>query len=267
MVWFESSVDRIPLSLQVVHNYRMPLTTQPRKPFLTAEWRNLAMLNFAVDPAVVLPFVPKGTEIDHWNGQTYVSLVGFQFLNTRVLGVGIPYHRDFPEVNLRFYVKRQAEDGWRRGVVFVREIVPRRAIAWTAQALYGERYIALPMSHRIDERGGGVRDVSYSWWLRGRENRIALTVSGPSCDVAEGSEIEFISEHYWGYARRRGGRTTEYRVEHPRWRVQFAHDVSVDCDVAGLYGDAFVESLSAPPVSAFLAEGSPVTVFRGTDLG
>lgn len=229
--------------------------------FLTAEWRHLAMLNFEVDPKVLRPFVPTGTELDDWQGRTFISVVGFMFLNTRVFGVAIPFHRNFEEVNLRFYVRRKASDGWRRGVVFVKEIVPRAAIALTARVVYGENYVAVRMKHHIEGA-----TVSYSWWFRGRENRIELTVQGDTGEAAEGSDAEFITEHYWGYARRRGGRTMEYRVEHPRWRIARASEALLDCDVEGLYGSRFVEFLKAPVGSAFLADGSDVTVFRLTLL-
>jgi uncharacterized protein YqjF (DUF2071 family) len=77
------------------------------------------MLNYEVEPERLMPLVPKGTELDTHDGKTFVSMVGFLFLNTRVMGLAIPFHRDFEEINLRFYVRRKAEDGWRRGVVFV----------------------------------------------------------------------------------------------------------------------------------------------------
>jgi uncharacterized protein YqjF (DUF2071 family) len=230
--------------------------------FLTAEWRHLAMLNFEVDPKVLRPFVPAGTELDDWQGKTFISVVGFMFLNTRVFGIPIPFHRNFEEVNLRFYVRRKASDGWRRGVVFVKEIVPRAAIALTARIVYGENYVAVPMKHHIEGA-----TVSYSWRFRGRENRIELTVQSDAGETPEGSDAEFITEHYWGYARRRrGGHTMEYRVEHPRWRTARATAARLDCDVAGLYGSQFVESLQGQPASAFLADGSDVAVFRGTVL-
>ncbi|HLF83413.1 MAG TPA: DUF2071 domain-containing protein [Blastocatellia bacterium] len=237
--------------------------------FLTAEWRHLAMLNFEVDPKVLKPFVPGGTEPDDWQGKTFISVVGFMFLNTRVFGIPIPFHRNFEEVNLRFYVRRKASDGWRRGVVFIKEIVPRAAIALTARVVYGENYVAVPMKHHIGGENAGVekpRSVSYSWRFRGRENRIELTVQGDANEALEGSDAEFITEHYWGYARRRGARTMEYRVEHPRWRIARASAARLDCDVAGLYGSQFVEFLRGQPASAFLADGSDVTVFRGTLL-
>jgi len=234
------------------------------RPFLTAQWRHLAMLNFEIDPKVLRPFVPVGTELDSWQGRTFVSIVGFLFLETRLLGVPIPYHRDFEEVNLRFYVRRRADEGWRRAVVFVKEIVPRTAIALTARLLYGENYVALKMQHGIDG-APAARRVSYSWWLHGREHRISMSVDGEAQDVREGSEEEFVTEHYWGYVRG-GRRTTEYRVEHPRWRVSPATSARLDCDVAALYGSQFVEFLNAAPTSAFLADGSEVAVFRGVRL-
>jgi uncharacterized protein YqjF (DUF2071 family) len=244
-----------------------PHDLTPRPPFLTAQWRHLAMLNFEIDPQVLKPFVPVGTELDDWQGRTFVSVVGFLFLNTRVFGAAVPGHRNFEEVNLRFYVRRKAAEGWRRGVVFIKEIVPRRAIALTARAVYGENYVALPMSHRIEQHATlGPQAVSYSWWFRGRENRLELSVLDQLQEVAEGSQVEFITEHYWGYARRRWRRTTEYRVEHPRWRVCTAGTSRLDCDIAGLYGGRFVEFLEAKGTSAFLADGSEVTVYRGTSL-
>ncbi|MES2569397.1 MAG: DUF2071 domain-containing protein, partial [Verrucomicrobiota bacterium] len=115
------------------------------KPFLTAEWRHLAMLNFATDPALLRPLVPAGTELDEFGGTTYLSVVGFLFLKTRVLGAGFPFHRDFEEVNLRFYVRRKVGGEWRRGVVFIREMVPRQIIALIARVVFGEPYSALPM--------------------------------------------------------------------------------------------------------------------------
>ena len=223
------------------------------------------MLNYPVAPEVVEPFVPRGTELDFWQGRTYVSVVGFLFLDTRVWGMGIPYHRDFEEVNLRFYVRRQGPEGWRRGVVFVKEIVPRLAIATTARLLYGEKYVALPMRHSItgDPTRGGMY-VTYGWRRRGRWNGLGAVVSGAPKEAAPGSEEEFITEHYWGYSALRGGGCMEYRVEHPRWRVWQLERPVLDCDVAALYGQRFVETLAGEPSSAFLADGSEVTVDKGS---
>jgi uncharacterized protein YqjF (DUF2071 family) len=244
------------------------------RPFLTAEWRQLAMLNFEIDPDALQPLVPVGTQLDQWQGRSYISLVGFLFLNTRVLSVAVPGHRNFEEVNLRFYVRREVGDEVRRGVVFVKEIVPRRAIALTARALYGERYVYLPMGHRIAEEtqaseAGRSKSmhVEYSWRYRDRANRLALTTIGEPQETPPDSEAEFITEHYWGYAHRGPGRTTEYQVEHPRWRTQAATDCDFDCDVAGIYGEQFVAALREKPTSAFLAEGSPVIVRWGTPIG
>jgi uncharacterized protein YqjF (DUF2071 family) len=240
------------------------------KPFLTARWRYLAMLNYEVPPEILQPFIPRGTELDAWQGKTFVSVVGFLFLDTRVRGIAVPGHRDFEEVNLRFYVRREAEDGWRRGVVFVKEIVPRLAIAGTARLLYGEKYVALPMRHSItgDPTRGGMY-VMYGWHPRGRRGRwngIGAVVSGTPKEALPGSEEEFITEHYWGYSSLRDGGTVEYRVEHPRWRVWPLLRPVLDCsiaDIASLYGERFAGSLAGEPSSAFLADGSEVAVLPG----
>lgn len=242
------------------------MNNSEKKIFLTAEWKHLAMLNYEIDPSVLAPYVPRGTELDLWSGKNLISVVGFLFLKTRVFGIPIPFHRDFEEVNLRIYVRRKAEDGWRRGVVFIKEIVPRAAIALTARKVYNEPYIALPMAHRIELESGAVRSAEYTWPFGGRQNGLKLTTRGEAQPLTEGSEAEFITEHYWGYNAQRDGSTLEYRVEHPRWRVYDVADAKLDCDVVGLYGEQFRESLSRKPSSAFLAEGSAVTVYQGACL-
>ena len=228
------------------------------RPFLTANWRYLAMLNFVVDPKIVAPLVPPGTELDFENGETFLSVVGFLFLDTRLLGHPIPLHRDFEEVNLRFYVRKKSADTWRRGVVFVRELVPRRAIALIARAFYGEKYLALPMKHEIEHVDPTLK-VEYSWRRGCKWESLKMSASGEPQAIAAGSHAEFITEHYWGYTRVRAG-CSEYRVEHLRWKIWNANNFEFRGDTAALYGPQFVETLSAPPRSAFIAEGSPITI-------
>jgi uncharacterized protein len=239
--------------------------SQPR-PFLTARWVHLAMLNYEVEPSLLARLVPPGTDLDSFAGKTFVSMVGFQFLDARVLGVPVPFHRNFDEVNLRFYVRRDSAMGRRRGVVFVKEIVPRAAIAWLARRVYNEKYVALSMEHH-DEIGCSPEPrVAYHWRDGGRADHLAVRVAGPAYVPEETSEESFITEHYWGYVRQRNGTTLEYQVEHPRWRVWRASEAEFECDVAALYGAEFVPYLCGKPGSAFLAEGSAVTVRRGRPL-
>lgn len=229
-----------------------------RRTFLTAEWRNLILLNYAIDPEILKPRLPHGTELDFLDGVTFVSVVGFHFLRTRVLGVPVPFHRDFEEVNLRFYVRRKSPEGWRRGVVFVRELVPKYAIAFIAQTLYGEPYHALPMKHRIERTSAGI-DVEYEWRNLGRWEKVWARGAGEPRAMGVGSAEEFIAEHYWGYTARSKG-CSEYEVVHPPWKVWPATDCGIDIDVPRLYGEQFRECLAAKPASAFIAEGSPVSV-------
>ena len=235
--------------------------------FLTAEWRDLVMLNYEVEPDILVRLVPAGTELDLWEGRALVSVVGFHFRRTRVLGLAIPWHCNFEEVNLRFYVRHRGPEGWRRGVVFVKELVPRFAIAWVARTLYNENYVALPMRHAVAEIAGeAARSVRYEWRFGGRWAHVGVVATDvPEVPPPE-AEATFITEHYWGYVSQRDGGTVEYQVEHPQWRVSPAMENSFDCDVAALYGPQFAVALSSAPRSAFLADGSPVTVRRGVRL-
>jgi uncharacterized protein YqjF (DUF2071 family) len=238
--------------------------------FLTAEWRYLLMLNYEINPAVLTPYVPKGTEIDFWDGRTFISLVGFMFLNTKVLGIPIPFHRNFEEVNLRFYVRYKGPEGWRRGVAFIKEIVPRFAIAAVARGVYNENYVSLPMRHTLEREGdifptnGGT--VEYGWRFQDQWHSMKAIASGPPSPLQAGSEAEFITEHYWGYAAQVDGGCVEYRVEHPPWQVWSVREWNLVCDAVALYGLEFGQVLTQPPSSAFLAAGSDVTVRKGIRL-
>lgn len=230
------------------------------KPFLTANWRYLVMLNYRVKPELLAHLVPAGTELDFFNGETYVSVVGFLFYHTLVMGLPIPRHRNFEEVNLRFYVRKKSADTWRRGVAFIRELVPKTAIAVTARVFYGEPYQALPMRSEVTDRDGEV-NARYEWRRGSKWECVAATAVGTAQAVPAGTHEDFIVDHAWGYTHR-GARTGEYRVEHPRWNIWPATTHEFKADVATLYGEKFVETLAAPPVSAFIVDGSFVSVFR-----
>jgi uncharacterized protein YqjF (DUF2071 family) len=237
--------------------------------FLRAQWGNLAIMNFEIDRRALLPLVPEGTELDPWRGSTLVSLVGFEFLDARLWDLPVPWHRKFVEVNLRFYVRRSTPQGWRRGVVFVKELVARRAVAWTARWFYGENFARAEIRHRIVASSGpqpAVRSARYDWTYRGKPFRIAIVTDDAFHLPLPASEAEFVVEHYWAYSGGSGKPTREYRVEHPPWRICVANRAQISGDVASLYGQPFVEALSGRPTSAMLVEGSAVSVFRGAML-
>jgi len=232
--------------------------------FLTAEWRKLAMANYEVDAHLLQPYLPHKTELDFWEGRCYVSLVGFMFLNTRLKGIKIPFHSHFEEVNLRFYVRYKDGDQWKRGVVFIKEIVPRPALTWVANTIYKENYETMPMEHRWDTRDEA-QQVEYRW-KKQRWNSFCIQASVKAEAIAVGSEEEFITEHYWGYARINSQRTTQYEVIHPRWEVYPTIDYTVDVDFAGTYGLPFAMLNAEQPTSVFLAEGSEIAVMKGAEV-
>jgi uncharacterized protein YqjF (DUF2071 family) len=231
--------------------------------FLTAEWRYLAMLTFDTEAALVRPFVPRGTELDTHDGRALLSLVGFRFLHTRVLGCRVPFHQDFDEVNLRCYVRREVKGELRRGVTFIREVVPRHLIAFVARSAYNEPYLTLRMHSDVPASPVAAPGrIRYAWRSSAGWQSLALTAVGAPRVPDPGTEQAFVSEHHWGYTRQRDGSTLEYRVEHAPWRVWVGGDAVVPGDTTAFYGSVFARSLSAAPTSVFLAEGSSVTVSR-----
>ncbi len=232
--------------------------------FLTAEWRKLAMANYIVDPALLQRYLPYKTELDMWNNACYVSLVGFMFVNTRLLGFRIPFHSTFEEVNLRFYVRYKDVDGWKRGVVFIKEIVPKRALTFVANSIYKENYETMPMMHRWETTDSNLT-VEYRWKLK-EWNSLEVKCASEAIAIAAGSEEEFITEHYWGYTKIGEQRTSEYGVEHPRWDVYPVQDYAIHVGFGNVYGNQFEFLKNETPASVFLAEGSEIIVREGMKI-
>jgi uncharacterized protein YqjF (DUF2071 family) len=227
--------------------------------FLTANWNNLALINYEIDHKILEEYLPNGTEIDYWNNKCYVSLVGFMFNNTKVLGVKIPLHINFEEVNLRFYVKRFENGEWKRGVVFIKEIVPKPAITFIANTLYNEHYQTNKMEHSVTENDTSTIFV-YQWKNDNKWNSIQLETNPNQTEIELNSEAEFITEHYFGYTKYDENTTFEYEVTHPRWLQLNVIDYKIDVDFKSNYGNAFAILQDAKPISTFLALGSKITV-------
>lgn len=245
----------------------MDSAVTPQRPFLTARWEHLLFFNFHCPAELLQPLVPSGTILDSWRGDVLLSMVGFMFRDTLVRGIGIPCHRTFEEVNLRFYVRRELPDGGsRRGVVFIKELVPRRAIAAAARRLYHEPYEAVPMSNANDLESGRTGMIAYFWGYRRQPFGVRATVVGEPTVAPVDSAAEFITEHYWGYTRQRDGSTLEYQVEHPRWRLWTPTESFMDGAYDQLYGPAFGGVLREAPASVLAAEGSPVAVYPGRPI-
>lgn len=229
--------------------------------FLSARWEYLAMFNYSVDPQILQKHVPPGTEIDYFDGKALVSIVGFLFNDTKVLGIRWPFHVNFEEANLRYYIKRFDGTQWRRGVGFVSEIVPKPLVATLANLFYNEHYSTAKMGHQIIEKTDNVM-VEYSWKKRNQQwNVIRVNATPELKEIKEGSEEEFIFEHYFGYNQFTETSSIEYVVAHPRWQVYPVTSFSIECDIERLYGMEFVPFISGrQPQSVFLARGSVVTV-------
>ena len=231
-----------------------------QKKFLEAEWRDLVMANYQLDPKLLDGYLPPGTVHDLRDGVCYISLVGFLFLNTRIRGFRIPFHTDFEEVNLRFYVRFFDEGQWKRGTVFIREIVPLPAVALVANTIYGEKYEARSMRHAHQDELDA-RLFTYGW-KKGSWNTIEVRTNKTSSPISADSLEEFIAEHYWGLSARRG-KAYVYEVEHPKWKVYNVVDAKIHVDFGAAYGENFSFLTRQQPDSVFVAEGSEVNVRAG----
>ena len=234
--------------------------------FLSAEWRKLIMINYAVDPKILEKYLPKHTELDLHEGVCYVSVVGFMFLDVKLKGIPIPFHRNFEEVNLRFYVKNKGADGhYKRGVVFISEIVPKRALSIVANVVYNEPYETMSMRHSWTTTNDALT-VNYGWRKNKNWYKIEVTADDKLVEIEAHSIEEFITEHYWGYNKNSETKTMEYGVEHPRWQVYPVKKHAITMDFAHLYGTDFAFLTASEPASTLLAEGSAILVKDGKIL-
>jgi len=226
--------------------------------FLKAEWNNLAIINYEIHPEILKPYIPNGTELDYWNGKCYISLVGFMFESVMLLGMKIPFHRRFEEVNLRFYVKRFENNEWKRGVVFIKEIVPKPALTLVANIFYKEHYETLPMLHNY-EIGENKREFTYGWKKNNHWNSFTVHTELDAVEIEEHSEAEFITEHYFGYTKA-GKNTFEYEVKHPRWTQYRVKNYTMDVHFNDIYGSHFKFLQNQRPILVILAKGSEISV-------
>ena len=227
--------------------------------FLSARWENLIMANYEVNADVLIPYLPKGVELDFYNNKTYVSLVGFMFKQTSLFKIPIPFLGTFEEINLRFYVKRVEGDSIKRGVVFINETVPYKIVAWLANRLYKEHYITIPTKNLI-EVANAAKKIRYEWKINNTWNHIAVNAVVENEKMLPGSIEEFIFEHYYGYTKINDHLSQEYKVNHPSWQVNKVINYSIDCDFKSMYGNDFSFLSNHQTDSVIIAEGSPVTV-------
>lgn len=236
-------------------------TKASQKKFLNARWENLCLFTYAVAPELLQPYLPKGLELDTINGAAFVSLVAFDFLDTTVFGVKWPGFVNFPEINLRFYVRRGEE----RGVVFIRELVPQFLVAFMAKVFYNEPYRSCPMGSSI-KRLGDTIEVEHELRHAGKQYGIKLTAS-QSCILPEADSVEhFFKEHRWGYGISHSGQTGRYEVIHPVWEVHEVISHTLNWDFGAIYGSDFSALNDAKPHSIIFARGSEVAVFPNAIL-
>ena len=227
--------------------------------FLKAKWENIVMVNYEIAPTILEKYLPKGIELDLFNGKAYVSLVGFMFKDTKIFNVPIFKLGTFEEINLRFYVSRKVGNETRRGVVFINETVPYKAVAWLANALYKEHYTTIPTRHHWDFTNEH-KAIKYEWFVNKKWNSIALSATKEKKIIEKNSFENFIFEHYYGYTKYNNTITEEYQIVHPSWLINDILDYKIDCNFENMYGEDFTVLDKTQLASVFLAEGSAIEI-------
>jgi len=226
--------------------------------FLRANWENLIMANYEIDPSVLEQYLPKGVELDFYNNKTFVSLVGFMFKKTSLFGIPIPFFGSFEEINLRFYVRKIENRKIKKGVVFINETVPFKIVALLANKLYKEHYISIPTKNSIVISDH--KHLKYEWKINNKWNAIAVKADTNQYEITKDTIEEFIFERYFGFTKLSDTSTQEYKIHHPKWMTHKIINSHIDCDFGSMYGDSFSGLNNQKPDSIILAEGSQVSV-------
>lgn len=225
---------------------------------IKASWKKLILANYTIEPEVLARYLPFKTELDRWDNHCFVSLVGFMFMDTSTFGIKFPFHVHFEEVNLRFYVTHQDGDVWKRGVVFVKEIVPLPGITLIANTIYKEHYETRPMKHTWDFTTDELK-VEYQWKKK-RWHTLNITTGSVPVEMTAESEQMFFTDQHWGFTKVNPQLTMQYEVEHPFWTYYETKDYQIDADFGSLYGEEFSFLSAQKPYSVFLAEGSEISL-------
>ena len=227
--------------------------------FLTAHWRKLCFANYAIDPTILQPYVPAHTELDFFEDTCYVSLVGFLFDDVKLKGISVPFHKKFEEINLRFYVRYKDGNKWKRGTVFISEIVSKPAIAWVANTLYNENYSVYKMHYKHDL----TKDenfFSYGLHADNQWNLLQVATAPEAKKYAPKGITAFITEHFWGYSKKSEKQSWEYEVKHPLWKSYEVLDHEIVFDFGKIYGPQFDHLSKRNPDSIQCMDGSAIRI-------
>lgn len=227
-----------------------------RRPFMTARWSNPLLLTYRAPTPLLRRLTHPHLELDEWEGHTHVSLVAFEFQDTRIRGRRVPGFINFSQLNLRTYVRQ----GDRRGVTYIKEYVPSRVIAVIARLRFNEPYHRLDIASQTEGAGEELK-IEHHWHHGGTDQYVQATATQASLMPPDDGSVYHFTEHRWGFGSSRGGALIPYRVEHPVWAVRTLRSIDYRVDFESLYGPDWAFLSNQEPVRTTLAVGSAVQMF------
>lgn len=219
-----------------------------RRSFTLQSWRDVVFLHWRVDPDVVAPLLPPGTEPDLVDGTTWIGVVGLRMTDLRVGPVPYP---SFLELNIRLY---SCGTSGQRAVVFrameasepvfaaASRSSTRLPYTWAAMRFtHAGRRIGFATRRRLPRPSGtGLRfEVEYD--------------AAPH----EPSATEAALTARWSLHQRWYGPTLRWPVTHPAWPLHRGRLVTWHDE--GLLAAVGLPTLSDPPESVLY---SPATTVR-----
>ena len=194
-------------------------------------WSDLLFAHWAVDPALVRPYVPPGLELDCWQGEAWLGVVPFAMRGIRLRGVPpVPGTSAFLELNLRTYVT----DGRRPGVYFFSLDAASRAAVRAARLGFHLPYFDARMSLRRGPQG-------WLYYSSERTHRGAAPGRflgryrpvGEPARAVPGSLEHWLTERYCLYAVDRGRRVWRGEIHHEPWPLHPAELELMQMDLDG----------------------------------
>ena len=95
---------------------KLKLLVPENKPLLIQDWENLSFMHWVVNKKILNQYIPEGLKLDLFHNNAYIGVIPFMMKNVRPRwGASVPFISNFPEFNIRTYVKI----GKTKGVFFL----------------------------------------------------------------------------------------------------------------------------------------------------
>lgn len=180
---------------------------------LKQQWANLLFLHWPIEVSEIRGLIPEELEIDTFDGVAWLAVVPFDMKGVTKRGWPAPkVFCDFPEINVRTYVKI----GGKPGVWFFSLDITSALGVWVARTFFNLPYYKAKIEVEVSDK-----EISYYHQRPGM--LFDATYSPGEFATFEPDSFEtWSTERYSLYSQSKSGSLFRGEVQHPKWPLQHA---------------------------------------------